>query len=116
MRDSRTFLKSNLKKLFLELENIEISYEYRVSSNTHIVEVKPTSIYRNCTKYIEKELALEASFYDNFPDESIHFISEESLTQIKTPNLILKFKMKYNISNLYTPILPSESLAKITML
>ena len=112
MKESIAFLKSKLKNLFLELENVEISYEYRISSDTHIVEVKPNSIYRTCTKYIEREMALEASFYENFPSESILFISEESLTQIKSPDLVLKFKMMYNTSNLYTPILLSTLLAK----
>lgn len=112
MKESIVFLKSKLKNLFLELENVEIAYEYRVSSDTHIVEVKPNSIYRTCTKYIEREMALETSFYENFPSESILFVSEESLTQIKAPDLVLKFKMKYDISNLYTPILLSTLLAK----
>ncbi len=112
MKDSKAFLKTNLKKLFLEIENVEISYEYRVSSNTHIVEVKPNSIYRTCEKYISMEIKLENSFYENFPNETILFITADSLTQIKSPDLVLKFKMKYDLSNLYTPVLLTSLLKK----
>lgn len=112
MKEAKEFLKSALRKLFLELDNVEISYEYRISSNTHIVEVKPNSVFRNCETYIEKEIELENAFYNNFPDESILFISEESLTQIKSPDLVLRYKLKYNISNFFTPILSNIPLAK----
>lgn len=52
MTDSKEFLKSNLKKLFLELDNIEIVYEFCLASNTHIVEVKPNSVFADCKKYM----------------------------------------------------------------
>lgn len=112
MKEANTFLKSNLKKIFLELENVEISYEYRVLTNTHIVEVKPNSIYKNCEIYIAREIELEKSFYDNFPLETLLFITEDSLTQIKSPDLVLKFKMNYSLSNVYTPISLGSLLAK----
>jgi len=112
MMESKEFLKSTLKKMFLDLENIEISYEYRLSSNTHIIEVKPDSIYRTCENYISREMELESIFYDKFPKETILFITEDSLTQIKSPDLALKFKMKYDVSSLYTPVLLKSFLAK----
>lgn len=98
MKNSTLFLKSNLKKLFLELENAEISYEYRDSSNIHIVEVKPSSIFKTSEEYIYKEIEMENSFYDNFPNETVLFISEDSLTQIKSPDLVLKSRLKTLIS------------------
>jgi len=112
MKEAKAFLISNLKKIFLKLENVEISYEFRDSSQTHIVEVKPNSIYKTCEKYIKQEIELEDSFYKNFPAETMLFITEDSLTKIKSPDLVLKYKLAYNISNSYTPILLSSLLTK----
>lgn len=112
MKEAKAFLKSNLKKIFLELENVEISYEHRASTSTHIVEVKPNSVYKTCEKYINREIELENSFYEIFPNETLLFISEESLTKIKSPELVLKYKMSYNISNLITPVLLDSILSK----
>ena len=105
MTNSKEFLKSNLKKLFLELENIEVAYEFRSTSNTHIVEVKPTSIYTDCKKYINKEIELEEAFNENFPNEELLFITENSLTQIKFPEFVFKHRLKYDLSNFITPII-----------
>jgi len=112
MKEAKAFLKFNLKKIFLELENVEISYEFRASTNTHIVEVKPNSVYKTCEKYINREIELENSFYESFPNETLLFISEDSLTKIKSPELVLKYKMSYNISNLITPVLLDSILSK----
>lgn len=112
MKEAKAFLISNLKKIFLELENVEISYEFRASTSTHIVEVKPDSIYKTCEKYINREIELENSFYKFFPNETLLFISEDSLTQIKSPELVLKYKMSYKISNLITPVLLDSILSK----
>lgn len=112
MKEAKAFLISNLKKIFLKLENVEISYEYRESSQTHIVEVKPNSIYKTCEEYIKQEMELEQTFYQNFPAETILFITEDSLTKIKSPDLVLKFKMPYSISNFLTPIVLSTLLSE----
>jgi len=112
MKEAKAFLISNLKKIFLKLENVEISYEFRDSSQTHIIEVKPNSIYKTCEKYIREEIELENSFYENFPSETMLFITEDSLSKIKSPDLVLKYKLAYNIANTYTPILLSSLLSK----
>lgn len=112
MKEAKAFLISNLKKIFLKLENVEISYEFRDCSQTHIIEVKPNSIYKTCEKYINEEIQLEDSFYENFPSETMLFITEDSLTKIKSPDLVLKYKLAYNIVNTYTPILLGSLLSK----
>jgi len=112
MKEAKAFLISNLKKIFLKLENVEISYEFRDSSQTHIIEVKPNSNYKTCEKYIREEIELENSFYENFPSETMLFITEDSLSKIKSPDLVLKYKLAYNIANTYTPILLSSLLSK----
>lgn len=97
--EPKEFLISRLNELFLKLENIEISYEYRDYSNTHLVEVKPASAYLNCEEYIEDELALEKAFNDTFPSQELLFITEGSLTQISLPEFILKSEMKPEVLN-----------------
>lgn len=112
MTNSKVFLKSSLKRIFLELDNIEVAYEFRLSSNTHIVEVKPNSVYTDCKKYINKEIELEEAFNKNFPNEELLFITENSLTQIKTPEFIFKLKLKYDLASLITPIFLTNSQSK----
>lgn len=116
MTNSKQFLKSSLKRIFLELDNIEIAYEFRLSSNTHIVEVKPNSVYTDCHKYIDKEIELEDAFSKKFPEEELLFITENSLTQIKSPEFVFKFKMKYDLSSLFTPISFKNSQAQNTLI
>ncbi len=103
IKNPKEFLKSNLKKIFLEIEGIEISYEFRLSSSTHLVEVKPKSIY-DSKAYIDKEIELEERFYENFPNEDLMFINENSLTQLMSPEFSFKFKVRYDLFNLFTPM------------
>jgi hypothetical protein len=112
MKEANAFLISNLKKVFLKLENVEISYEFRNSSQTHIVEVKPNSVYKTCENYIKQEMELESFFYKNFPNEILLFITEDSLTKIKSPDLVLKYKLDYNSHNSFTPISLDSILSK----
>lgn len=109
MNNSKEFLKSRLKKIFLELDNIEVAYEFRSASNTHIVEVKPNSVYTDCSKYITKEIELEEVFNEKFPDEELLFITENSLTQIKSPEFIFNLKLKYDLASIITPIFLTNS-------
>lgn len=109
MNSSKEFLKSRLKKIFLELDNIEVAYEFRLASNTHIVEVKPNSVYTDCKKYINKEIELEEAFNERFPNEELLFITENSLTQIKSPEFVFKLKLKYDLASLITPIFLTNS-------
>lgn len=109
MTNSKEFLKSNLKKIFLELDNIEVSYEFRLASNTHIVEVKPNSVYTDCKKYIIKEIELEEAFNERFPNEELLFITENSLTQIHSPEFVFNLKLKYDLTNIITPIFVTNS-------
>ena len=111
MTESQLFLRNNLNKIFLKLDNVEISYEFRGLSNTHIIEVKPNSIYSNCIEYIDMEIELEEEFMMKFPEEEILFISEESLTSIEMPLFVLKYKVQYSFANLYTPIKVKNDLS-----
>jgi len=62
--------------------------------------------------YINREIELENPFYESFPHETLLFITQDSLTTIKSPELFSKYKMSYNISNLITPVLLDSILSK----
>lgn len=87
------------------MDDVKIAYEYRNASNTHIVEVKPQSVFKDSKKYIDMELELEKDFSQQFPDQELLFISKDSLTEIKSPEIVLntKFQLDYQFSNLRTP-------------
>ncbi|MCH8533978.1 MAG: hypothetical protein LAT51_02820 [Flavobacteriaceae bacterium] len=112
IKEVNSFLIPRLKKLFLSLENVEISYAYRTSTNTHIVEVKPSSIYRCSKKYIRKEMELERDFNNKFPSETLLFITEDSLTNIQSPDLVFKYRMNYNVDHFHAPLQLDSILVK----
>ncbi|HZW78532.1 MAG TPA: hypothetical protein VFF21_09540 [Flavobacteriaceae bacterium] len=101
--NSKEFLRAHLNQIFLETDGITISYEFRSSSNTHLVEVKPKDIY-NSEAYMDKEMELEDKFREFFPDEELMFINETSLTQIKSPEFCFQFKFDYELSMIITPM------------
>ena len=104
MNSVKAFLHQKLKKISLEIEDIDIAYEYRVTTQTHIIEVKPNSVFEYSKEYLDKEIDLKKEFSNQFPGEELLFISEDSLTEIKTPELVLKpkFKLDYVLSSIRT--------------
>ena len=88
---SKEFLIEKLKELSSKFENIKIRYEYRVSTCSHLVEVIPLAVFDNDDAYMSEEEKLENEFESLFPGEDIVFISEDSLTKIKDPELMLGY-------------------------
>lgn len=80
------FLKNKLSALFSEIPEIKIRYEFKVSTNTHIIEVLPVTFFNSNDNYIQKELQLEEDFENLFSGEDILFISNGSLSEIQRPN------------------------------
>ncbi|ENA1802815.1 hypothetical protein ABF179_002227 [Flavobacterium psychrophilum] len=78
------FIIKELKSLHNKFTNSNIRYEFCKSSNTHLVEVTPFEFY-NSETYMEAELDFEDLFSDNFPNEDLVFISEQSLSKISDP-------------------------------
>lgn len=98
MMEVKDFLKTRLKSIFLELDNIEIAYEYRVSTATHIVEVKPTEMFYS-DKYVDMEISLEEEFGQKFPNEELLFITEDSLTEIRNPDFVYSLKLEFILTD-----------------
>lgn len=93
--NSTDLIKDELQLLFSLIEGIEIRYEFKKSILTHFIEVKPLDLFDSNNLYIEKEIALEDKFSKLFPNEDLVFISQNSLSKIENPDLILPFKITY---------------------
>ena len=55
---------------------------------------------------------MEEAFNEKFPNEELLFITENSLTQIKSPEFIFRLKLKYDLASLITPIFLTNSQSK----
>lgn len=85
------FLERKLNKIFVQFTDIKIRYEYRANTCSHLIEVTPLAFFKENEKYILLEDELEEEFETLYPNENIVFISEDSLTEIRTPNFELGF-------------------------
>lgn len=89
---SKEFLIEKLTEISSKFEDVKIRYEYRKNTNSHIVEVIPLAIFNNDKEYMVAEADLEDEFETLFPKEDIVFISEGSLTEIESPELLLGYE------------------------
>ena len=94
---ARDYIENKLNELVSRFDDIQIRYEYRNNTRSHLVEIIPLSFFEENEEYFEEEVAFEDEFEQLFPSENIVFISEGSLTEIKTPHLKLGYeKIKFN--------------------
>lgn len=107
----KDFLKTKLKTIFLTLDDIEIAYEYRVSTATHIVEVKPIELFYS-DKYVDMEITLEEEFREKFPNEELLFITENSLTEIRNPDFVYSVKLNFTLTDTVDNVFKSSLLNK----
>jgi hypothetical protein len=84
---SLLFLKNKLEFLTNEIEGIMYRYEFRESSQSHVIEITPREIYENNKVYRDLELKIEQEFENNFPQEEILFVTEGSLIKISNTNI-----------------------------
>lgn len=80
------FLKLEIDNLVMENPALRCRYEFDAHSCIHLIEVTPFSVYELDEKYIEFESKITFSFIDNFPNENICFISDDSLIKISNPS------------------------------
>ncbi|SMO77669.1 hypothetical protein SAMN06265379_107109 [Saccharicrinis carchari] len=85
--NSRQFLETKLNELHSRFNEVQIRYEYRANTNSHIIEVIPLSFFEDNEEYMNVEAGIEEEFESSFPNENILFVSEDSLTEIKSPIL-----------------------------
>ena len=88
---SKAFIKDKLNLLFAKYNNIKIRYEHRIPTTSHLIEILPFSLYDQNEEYMAFESEFESEFESKFPDENILFISEESLSEIRNPEVQLGY-------------------------
>ncbi len=88
-------VEKELRNISNTVEGVEIRYEFDSRNLIHLIEVKPLDLFENNSIYLDKEIELEDKFFKLFPEENLVFISEDSLSKIENPNLILPLKIKY---------------------
>jgi len=94
---AKDFIEEKLRILASKFIDIQIRYEYRVNTNSHLIEIIPLSFFEGNESYFEKETKLEDEFEQLFPSENIVFISEGSLTVIKKADLEFGYdKISFN--------------------
>jgi len=89
---SKEFLVKELTEISYRFENVQIRYEHRKNTFSHIVEIIPLVVFNNNEEYMNAEAYLEDEFERLFPQENIVFISEDSLTEIKNPDYLFGYK------------------------
>ncbi|SFD92400.1 hypothetical protein [Thermophagus xiamenensis] len=87
----KEFIKKRLQFLASKFSEAKIRYEYRENTHSHIIEIIPLNLYENNEDYLLEETRIEDEFEELFPTENIIFISENSLTEIKSPEFELGY-------------------------
>lgn len=76
------FINKKIEYLKFKFKDIEIKYQYKITTNTHIIKILPLSLYENNIEYLFEEEDIENEFIKLYPSEELLFISEDSLTKI----------------------------------
>lgn len=87
--ESKNYLKAKLGELHSKFSNLSIKYQYDPYTQNHIVEVKPLSEFETNDEYAKHESELSHEFDNKFFPESVMFVSEDSLSCVKYPELVL---------------------------
>ena len=85
IKTAKNFIIMEINNIINKIDGIKIRYEQR--NNNHIVEVIPIELFDNELLYIDAETRIEEEFEKLYPKENLIFVSENSLTKIKNPEL-----------------------------
>lgn len=88
--DSFSYLKEKLTRLIEAVPYIRVRYSFDPEFQNHIVEIKPSEVYRDDVAFAENESALCLDFSNKFPYDSIIFISEDDAVKVEHPDLVLQ--------------------------
>jgi len=79
------FVKNIINDLVSSFPTIQCTYQYDISSNTHFIEVLPSSVYNLEKEYAIAETKATIAFIDKFPHEGICFITDDSIVKLEQP-------------------------------
>ena len=83
------YIQEKLRVLISTFTDIQIRYEYELSTKTHLVEVIPSDFMVENEDYFKEEAKITEEFEQLFPSEKIFFISNDSSIKIENPDLEL---------------------------
>ena len=89
MKEQIAYIRNFLEKAIERFPMISFAMEYDALKNTFIIEVKPFSQYSTNVEYGESEYFFTVDFEHKFPQHTIMFVSDKSLTKVSCP--ILEF-------------------------
>jgi hypothetical protein len=91
---AKTYVERKIKILAEKYPEAEFRYEYRINTQTHIIEVLPQLFFDENENYLVDESIIEKDFENKYLSENILFISLDSLTKIHKVDLDLTNKDK----------------------
>lgn len=87
MEERIEYIKDFLENIHQCFPEIKFRCEFNPMSLTYIIEVIPLSSYTANEEYREKEYSFIEEFESKFPEYIVMFVSDDSLTKIKSPIL-----------------------------
>jgi hypothetical protein len=96
---SKEFIITQIDKLVKRLPYLQVRYELDEFSKSHFVEILPIESYKNDKTYISVEEKITNIFIQNYPFETVAFISKDSLFEIESP-IYLKKGWMYDLKSL----------------
>lgn len=95
---SKDFLKVELKKINEIFTTATFRYEFLNSEQLHIIDVRPLSIF-DTDEFLDHRIELKDKLAENYPAESILFLSEDSLNKIDKVEFVICKQTKTNIAS-----------------
>ncbi|MBI9054416.1 MAG: hypothetical protein JEY96_11400 [Bacteroidales bacterium] len=86
---SKEYIKKELKRIINVFKNIKLLYEFDELSQIHTVKALPRDFFEFNEEFLYVQSTLIEYFMDNYPKESILFVSNDSPIEITNPEFTL---------------------------
>lgn len=115
---SLEFIQERLNSLVNKFPELKCSYVYDELTYSHLVEVKPSHIYKENSEILAVEMLILTDFIDAFSQETLTFIDEKDILKVEQPSFVIIGDLYENSSliscfeniNLYLPNNQGSSL------
>lgn len=104
---SKNYIINKIDVLVHKFSNLSCKYGFDNFSNSHYIEILPSSEYYSNNEYAFFEVSLINDFINEYPDETITFLTEGDLYEITEPIYIragLSFLINKSISEISSEI------------
>ena len=86
MKAEKAYILDKIKELRSIFKNASFKYQFKDSSDTHFIQVTPKSVFVS-DDFIEKDILVIDEYESLGFDNSICFISDDSLTELENPEV-----------------------------